>query len=365
MGLIDFRFAWLVLLLAANLPAKTPARVLLVTNLNSTLSLRLGDFYQRWHNLPAQQVCAIRSPAEETVSRPEFEASIAGGIADCLRSRKLQESIHYIVLTQGIPIRIQRSTQNDGASVDSELTFLYLRLRGGRVDLAGAQDNPFYRQRDRPFRHPDFPIYLVTRLAGYSFEDARRAVERCREAFNQGKVVLDLKADDDEPGNAWLRDAAIFLPEDRSVLELSPQVAPPQQKVIGYASWGSNDPSRKSRKSGMQWLPGAIATEFVSSNARTLAMPPTRWTLGTWKDSSTWFAGSPQSLILDYVWEGVSGIAGNIDEPYLKWTVRPDILFPAYLSGRNLAESFYLALPVLSWQTMILGDPLCRLAPLR
>ena len=34
---------------------------------------------------------------------------------------------------------------------------------------------------------------------------------------------------------------------------------------------------------------------------------------------------------------------------------------PAYLSGRNLAESYYLALPVLSWQSLIVGDPLCRL----
>jgi tetratricopeptide (TPR) repeat protein len=39
--------------------------------------------------------------------------------------------------------------------------------------------------------------------------------------------------------------------------------------------------------------------------------------------------------------------------------VRPDILFPAYLSGFNLAESFYLATPYLSWQTVVVGDPLC------
>ena len=365
MGSIDFRLGWSLLLLAASLPAETPARVMLVTNLNSPLSIRLSDFYQRWHNLPAQQVCRIHTPAVETVTRREFESSIAKSVEGCLRNRNLVEAIYYLVLTQGIPIRIQRAAPDDGASVDSELTLLYMRMKGGLIQFPGATDNPFYRQRDRPFRHPDFPIYLVTRLAGYSFEDARRAVLRCREAVNRGKVVLDLKADNDEPGNAWLRDTAIFLPEDRSLLDLSPQVVPPQKEVIGYAGWGSNDPSRKTRKSGMQWLPGAIATEFVSTNARTLAMPPFHWTLGTWQDSSTWFAGSPQSMILDYVWEGVSGIAGNIDEPYLKWTVRPDVLFPAYLSGRNLAESFYLALPVLSWQTLILGDPLCKLAPPR
>jgi len=38
--------------------------------------------------------------------------------------------------------------------------------------------------------------------------------------------------------------------------------------------------------------------------------------------------------------------------------VRPDILFPAYLAGFNLAEAFYLSTPALSWQTVIIGDPL-------
>jgi tetratricopeptide (TPR) repeat protein len=43
--------------------------------------------------------------------------------------------------------------------------------------------------------------------------------------------------------------------------------------------------------------------------------------------------------------------------------IRPEILFPAYLAGFNLAEAFYLAMPALSWQTVVIGDPLC--APLR
>lgn len=38
-------------------------------------------------------------------------------------------------------------------------------------------------------------------------------------------------------------------------------------------------------------------------------------------------------------------------------------LFPAYASGRNLAESFYAAMPYLSWQTIIVGDPLCTPFP--
>ena len=47
-----------------------------------------------------------------------------------------------------------------------------------------------------------------------------------------------------------------------------------EKQVIAYASWGSNDPNRKQRHLGFEWLPGAIATEYVSTNGRTFAKPP-------------------------------------------------------------------------------------------
>jgi len=57
--------------------------------------------------------------------------------------------------------------------------------------------------------------------------------------------------------------------------------------------------------------------------------------------------------------EGVTGVAGQVAEAYASGAVRPEILFPAYLAGFNLAEAFYLAVPTLSWQTVVIGDPLC------
>ncbi len=342
------------------------SNVTLVVNDKSPIARRLAAFYAAWHSLEPKQVCHLSLSEEESVSRADYEKSIAGPLEDCLKRSGRVEKTYYLVLTQGLPLRVLGATGKDirqveGASVDSELALLYLVLHGKKPPLGGPLDNPFYRQREQPFGHPAFPIYLVTRLAGYSYEDARRAVERCRGARNIGKVVLDLKADNDEEGNDWLRNAAIVLPENRVILETTIAVVDWAKSVIGYGGWGSNDKQRQSRKSGMEWLPGAIAAEYVSTNARTFKMPPFQWTLGKWSDPSTFFAGSPQSMILDYVWEGVSGVSGYVDEPYLIYTVRPDQLFPAYLGGRNLAESYYLALPVLSWQSLIVGDPLCKL----
>ncbi len=103
-------------------------------------------------------------------------------------------------------------------------------------------------------------------------------------------------------------------------------------------------------------------TEFVSTDGRTFFRPPASWNIGTWKDRQSWFAGSPQSLAADFIHEGATGASGHVNEPFLAGTPRPQYLLPAYAQGRNLAESYYLAIPWLSWQNIVLGDPLCKLA---
>jgi uncharacterized protein (TIGR03790 family) len=356
----------LLLLFALPLFAAGPDNVLLVVNTNSPLSLRIGEFYTNWHHLKPEQVCRISTATTEAVSRSVYDNEIATRIGACLsRSRRIEQT-HYLVLTKGLPLRVSPQLQGDwkltdGAAVDSELTLLYAKLKGITPNLSGSLSNPFFGRVNEPFAHPAFPMYLVTRLAAYTYEDTIRSIQRCRGARNTGKVVLDLKDDTDAPGNDWLRTASILLPAARVQIDTSPKVLPSATAVIGYASWGSNDKNRALRKSGMQWLPGAIATEYVSSSLRTLEAPPASWQIGNWNDKKTYYAGTPQSMILDYIAEGASGVSGAVDEPYLAFTTRPNLLFPAYLSGRNLAESFFLAMPALSWQFIVIGDPLCSL----
>ncbi len=165
-------------------------------------------------------------------------------------------------------------------------------------------------------------------------------------------------------GNAWLRSASRILPPDRVVFERTNDVAYGLDNVIGYASWGSNDPQRLvdgKRFLGFKWLPGAIATEFVSTDGRTFEEPPDDWRPAPWTDKKRWFGGAPQTLTGDFLREGATGASGHVDEPYLDAVPEPQYVFPAYAAGRNLAESFYLGIPYLSWMNIVVGDPLCRL----
>ena len=358
-----FRLAAIAISLAAGLLAQKPDNVLVVINQDAAVSRTIGEYYVLKRHVPLANVCRIRTPDDEYIERSVYDKKIAAPLAAYLKDHNLIESILYIVTTSGVPLRISGSGEGmdtQVAAVDSELTLLYEEIHGHLHPLQGMVRNPYFGRADA-FRHPNFPIYLVTRLSGYDFADVKGLVDRALRAKNIGKFVLDLKASDNTPGNAWLRDAARQLPPDRVVIDDTSRVVMDERDVIGYASWGSNDPGRKQRTLGFKWLPGAIMTEYVSTNARTFKMPPAEWTLGNWGDQKTWFAGAPQTLTADYIHEGVTGASGHVFEPFLGNTPRPDLLLPAYYRGHTLAESYYRAIPSLSWQNVVIGDPLCRL----
>jgi tetratricopeptide (TPR) repeat protein len=108
----------------------------------------------------------------------------------------------------------------------------------------------------------------------------------------------------------------------------------------------------------MQFVPGALAATLASFDARTFRAPPDAWQPTVSTDRATWVEGSGDGLIGDLIREGVTGVSGQVGEAYLRGAVRPEILFPAYVQGVTLAEAFYLAMPTLSWQSIVVGDPL-------
>lgn len=363
-GVVLFRTLAFLLLFLAGLFGQTPGQVLVVVNRRSAVSRQIGDYYLHKRAIPEANLCTIDTAPEEQISRTVYDNQVEAPVGKFLKSHGLQEQILYIVLTSGVPLKVigpGDAYRAEAASVDSELTLLYQKMRGAKIALAGPVANPFFKQRDTPFRHPLFPMYLVTRLDGYTMSDMKGLVDRALRARNTGTFVIDLRGYDETPGNSWLKTAAFLLPKDRVIIDETPKVLAGIKNVIGYASWGSNDSDRKKRDLHFQWSPGAIATEFVSTDARTFRPPPADWELGTWTDKNSWYAGAPQTLTADYVHDGVSGVSGQVYEPYLTYCPRPDYVLPAYHSGRTLAESFYMGLPGLSWMNVVIGDPLMQL----
>ena len=356
--------------------------VLVAVEVTSPISQRIAAHYVRTRRIPAENVVELRTGATDEVTRTQYEELIEGPIAAWIRRHAMHDRIFYIVLAKGLPLRISGSGGRAGtsASVDSELALLYRKLVGTKIAIVGPLPNPYFESVASPttyrglFSHADEDIYLVSRLDGFTEADAIALIDRGTAAIPNGDFVLDSKGKSSEGKSSaqgrsssetpelWLKATADALAaaglRERVFLESTPGSVPERTNVLGYASWGSNDPSIRTRRLGLGFVPGALATMFVSTGARTFEPPP-----DTWKPGAASYRGSPQSLIADLVREGVTGVAGYVGEPFLDGTIRPDILFPAYVGGLNLIEAYYAAMPYLSWQTVVVGDPLC--APFR
>ena len=349
---------------------QTADNVLLVINQNSQPSIEVGTYYAQARGIAPDHIVQLDAPVPETITRQEFERTIEAPIGAWLQQHQLQDRILYLVLTKGIPLRVAGTAGIDAttASVDSELTLLYKRLLGMTPPVLGRVPNPYYLgaapiSEAKHFTRFNGETYLVTRLDGFTTEDVQRLIDRGLKPSTEGRIVLDQRTGGvDVGGDEWLRQARTRLVEagsaDRVILETTKDVATTSEPVMGYYAWGSNDPANQGRRSGLTFSPGAIGGLFVSTDGRTLTEPPADWQPSGARGGRL-FAGTNQSLTGDLIRDGITGVSANVNEPLLDGTTRPQILFPAYLSGFNLAESFYLATPFLSWQTIVIGDPLC------
>lgn len=359
----------ILILLALCVPplcAQTADNVLVVMNQASRVSLETGLYYAQKRGIAKTNVIAILTTEGETISREDFDRQIATPIATYLTRQGAQDRIIYIVLTRGIPLRIEGSAGPAGtaAAVDSELALLYRRLTGEQVRTEGPVPNPYFLGdapigEARQFRHAEQDIYLVSRLDGYNIEEIKGLIDRGSAPSREGKILLDAKGTPDQKGDLWLKAAADRLAAmgmgDRVVLEETAEALTTTGKVLGYYSWGSNDPALRRRRLDFDFAPGALAGTFSGADGRTFVESDQPWSLAEAEGTPT--------LAADFIRNGVTGAGAHVTEPYLEGAIRPDILFPAYLSGFNLVESFYLATPYLSWQTVIIGDPLS--APFR
>jgi uncharacterized protein (TIGR03790 family) len=371
-----FLLALCCIAVPASGAAQTAANILVVVNDASEDSVRVAEHYVRARQVPETNVVHLTTASTENVQRAEFLDQIESPIAKWLARHGLQDQILYIVLTKGIPLRVPGTggLQGTTASVDSELTLLYRRMVGHTIPLLGREANPYFlsgRPVDQAgkFTRRASDLYLVTRLDGYTVEDVFGLIDRGLSPSRDGRIVLDQRANlFDSGGDRWLFEAASALRSrgaaDRVVLESSKALATTDDLVLGYYSWGSNDSANQLRGTGgLRFAPGGLAAMFVSTDGRTMQEPPADWKPGPSNRPHGQFGSGSQSMAADFIREGAAGVSAHVAEPYLDGTVRPQTLFPAYLAGFNLAESFYLAVPYLSWQTVIIGDPL--VAPFR
>src|SRR5688572_11023086 len=132
--------------------AQGPENVLLLINSASPASIEIGTYYAQKRSVPSENIVRLQLPLTESIERADYERLIETPLAAWLTRTFSQDRILYIVLTKGIPLRINGTTGQDGtiASVDSELTLLYRKLTGVPVPPAGRINNPYFLGNSSP-----------------------------------------------------------------------------------------------------------------------------------------------------------------------------------------------------------------------
>ncbi len=369
---------WLALLAAADAAESAPGeRVVLLANADDPDSLRIARHYAAARKVPEANLVALKLPRAETISWPEFVTllweplmqrlvrdkwldAIPMTLTDAVGRTKYAPYTHRIaalVVCRGVPLKIahdpalageslpytQRAEfRTNAGAVDAELSL----LAAPNYNINAFVPNPLF-QSERAgdaARH----VVLVGRLDGVTAEDAMGLVDRAvtvEKTGLLGRAYVDLSGRD-PVGDEWLESAARQLEDlhfPLAVDRASATFAAPARfdAPVLYFGWYAGDIHGPFVLPGFRFPPGAIALHIHSYSGGTMRSRTSGW-------------AAP------FVARGVTATVGNVNEPYLNFTHRPNLLLKALARGATLGEAAYYALSVLSWQAVLIGDPLYR-----
>ena len=352
-----------------------------IYNVNDPEAKGLADFYCEARGISRQRQIPINAPTREEISREEYDEQIAIPVRKELIRRGdwfvtldmmnrpilYASSLRYAVLIRGVPLKISQCKDYPGdaknqpdpyggcnaASVDSELSVLGIFT----PQISGTLHNPLYR--DTPSGNdgetqqtPPLGMLLVSRLDAPTAAAVRNMVTAGIKAEREGLWgwgYIDLRSLSTEGyarGDQWIREAGQAMrrngiPVLSDDLPETLQAGFPVTDAVAYYGWHSEHIDGPFADPNFRFVPGAVAVHLHSFSATTLRAAKKGWT----------------GPLLEH---GASASLGNVYEPYLPFTTNLGVFASTLLSGRNLAESYYAAQPVLSWMSVCVGDPLYR-----
>jgi uncharacterized protein (TIGR03790 family) len=363
--------------------------VVVIYNARMPESKAVAEYYARRRQVPADQLFGFNLPTEEIISRREFieqlqepllakledqglftfspeGAAARRGRSATAPRRLLRSKIRYAAICYGVPVKIKKDEslvekeaaqakeelQRNEASVDSQLACL--PLEGQKPVLwTGPMPNPAYGATNTAFLDPTNGVLMVTRLDGPSAEIARGLVDKAIQAETNGfwgRAYFDARGLTNggfKLGDDWIRASAQICRNLGFETELDEHEATfgsgfPLSHAVIYAGWYDWTVSGPFARPTVEFMPGAIAYHLHSFSANILRTKTDNWV---------------GPLLL----KGATATMGNVYEPYLAGTPNLPVFFSRLLYYRSsYAEAAYASLSALSWQSLVVGDPLYR-----
>lgn len=383
-----------------------PEEVIVVVNERLDSSIELGKYYMSKREIPESHLVKVSLPTTETIDRSTYDSELKVKVQNKLvqlnnNNRFLQKpEIAAIVLMYGVPLKIIRSKDIDEAganerwlevqldtldprqykdlkgynqarerikrdfntrtietnraAVDSEL----MLVKKGDYPLGGWIPNPYYLGNEgRRGLYGKDDVLLVSRLDGPTPQVVRRIIDDSLHAEKQGLQGIGyfdargLVKDDKlqktkglgyERYDLSIKSAATAV-ESRLAIQLDDNKelfkvdgSPNAALYCGWYSLGKYIDSFK-------WVKGAIGYHIASAECTTLRT----------KGSTVWCYRMLE--------EGVAATIGPVYEPYVQGFPLPEIFFAMLIDGyMDLGEAYLVSLPVISWQMVLVGDPLYK-----
>lgn len=379
--------------------------ILLIVNRNNPSSLKLAEYYRDKRQIPQANLLTVEMTDQEDCSREEYQQNLLEPLRNYL-ARQQETKIRCLLLFYGIPLRVaapellqqqwrkledlkhtrkqidwqldhrkltqeqkqqrreksqqlakqieQLSQKNQGAALDSEIALVLKET----YPLERWVPNPFFvgfqNQQGKLTVNKD-QVLFVSRLDAPTPEIVYRLIDDSLYAEKHGlsgKAYFDARWPLPEQKNlksydlydASIHQAAaltqklstfpVHLDQQESLFQ--PGSAPQAALYCGWYSLGKY-------VDAFDWQRGAVGYHIASSECTTLKK-----------------AGS-QVWCKQMLEDGIAATIGPVAEPYVQGFPLPELFFGFLLDGYyTLAESYFLSLPYLSWQMVLIGDPLYR-----
>lgn len=372
-----FQFLFGLHVLSAQTNQELANSTIIVVNRSAPDSLQIGQYYAKQRGIPESNIVYLDAPTQETISISEYVESVANpllnalldnywvkGVKDIKRDtygrERLSASIHsirFVVLIRGVPLRIANDpTQilesfnnlpnkfrvNNG-SVDAEVALL---LAPPSTSMTAFLPNPYFDKNPISDQVAN-RLLKVSRLDGPTKSDVIRLIDRTLEAEKvglMGRVYIDTGGPH-EKGDVWIRSAGTLV--ENAYFDIDYE---PSKRLIDfrdrldapaiYMGWYRHHAYAQWAAPRWPVPPGAIGFHLHSFSATSV------------RDPKTWLGA--------FIAQGYCASVGNVYEPYLEYTHRPEILLEHLIEGGYFGDAVMRSMPSLSWQSVAIGDPLYR-----
>lgn len=384
--------------------ALQPEEILLIANRNVADGVALANYYRQQRQVPTENLLLVDLPDREDFSRAEYLQEMLAPLRAYLAAQK-EPKIRCLLLFYGLPLRIappelkheqwkkleeikfrkkqldwqvnekpeaaesadlRRESerlaqqmalikgQQQGAALDSEIAL-------GLVEdypLPMWLPNPYfvgYRNPSEPLRIDKEQVLFVARLDAPTPKIVRRMIDDSLAAEQeglQGNAYFDARWP--LPKTSGLQGYGLYDASLHKAAQLTerlsklPVTVDQQERLFQpgeapqaalYGGWYS----LTKYVDAFSWQPGSVGYHIASGECTTLKKT----------GSQVWC-----KRMLE---EGVAATIGPVAEPYVQGFPLPELFFGFLLDGYyTLAESYFLSLPFLSWQMVLIGDPLYR-----